>query len=77
LSKDEEDTLKIRARVIVGRNHSTGEQAALRNLNGHLHRIEIITFDQLILIAERVLSIFEAGQVPERRESNSENDIPF
>jgi hypothetical protein len=36
-----------------------GEQAALRNLNAHLHRIEVITFDQLVRIGVRVMSIFE------------------
>lgn len=28
---------------------------ALRRLNAHLHRVEIITFDQLTLIARQVL----------------------
>lgn len=58
LAKDKDDTLKIRARAIVGRSHAD-EQPALRNLNAHLHRIEIITFDQLIRIGERVMAIFE------------------
>lgn len=73
-SKDDEDTLKIRARAIVGRDASKPEQDALRNLNGHLHRIEILTFDQLIRIAERVLSIFEdeGEQI-----AGFDDDIPF
>ena len=58
LAKDGTDTLKIRARAIVGRDGNAEHQAALRNLNAHLHRIEIITYDQLIRIAERVLSMF-------------------
>jgi hypothetical protein len=33
---------------------------ALHNLNAHLHRIEITTFDQLLRIAARVIAIFEA-----------------
>jgi len=79
IAKDEEDTLKVRARAIVGRDHSPAEQAALRNLNAHLHRIEIITFDQLIRIAERVLSIFEAsGEMAKGpQEGEWEDDIPF
>lgn len=76
LAKDSVDTLKIRARAIVGRDHSHDEQAALRNLNAHLHRIEIITFDQLIRIAERVLSIFAAEGAREMDE-NDDDDIPF
>ncbi len=46
--------MKIRARAIVGRDGSEEHQAALRNFNAHLHRIEILTYDQLLKIAERV-----------------------
>jgi hypothetical protein len=60
LGKDGCDTLKIRARVIVGRDGESRHQEALRNLNAHLHRIEVLTFDQLVRIAGRVLSIFES-----------------
>ncbi|MGM8225890.1 Shedu anti-phage system protein SduA domain-containing protein [Cellvibrio sp. ARAG 10.3] len=56
--KDNEDTLKIRARVIVGRDVDEKHQKALRSLNGHLNRIEVITFDQLYRIADRVLTVF-------------------
>jgi hypothetical protein len=58
LVKDGLDTLKVRARLIIGRDGNDAMMAALRNLNGHLHRIEIITFDQLLRIADRVLSVF-------------------
>jgi hypothetical protein len=78
LAKDDVETLKIRARAIVGRDHSTGEQAALRNMNAHLHRIEIITFDQLVRIGERVISIFGAPEPPTRSELGDvdEEEIP-
>ena len=78
LAKDDADTLKIRARAIVGRDHSDGEKAALRNLNAHLHRIEVITFDQLVRIGERVMSIFESPD-PSTTASNEDfdDDIPF
>lgn len=59
LAKDKEDTLKIRARLIIGRDGNPQQQQALRNYNYHLHRIEILTFDQLLGIADRVLSVFE------------------
>lgn len=61
LSKDKCDTLKIRARIIVGRDGDEQQQGALRTLNGHLHRVEVITFDQLLRIASRVLSVFDAN----------------
>lgn len=74
LAKDSVDTLKIRARAIVGRDGDIEHQAALRNFNAHLHRIEIITYDQLIRIAERVLSMF--GVKTENADAE-EDVIPF
>ena len=76
IAKDSVDTLKIRARAIVGRDGDAGQQAALRNLNAHLHGIEIITYDQLLRIAARVLSVFEnaAAAPPEK---DTEMEIPF
>lgn len=59
LAKDGCDTLKIRSRLIIGRDGDEKQKAALRSFNGHLHRIEVLTFDQLLRIADRVLSIFE------------------
>jgi hypothetical protein len=59
LAEDKVDTLKIRARVIIGRDGEAGCQVALRNLNAHLHGVEIITYDQLLRIAARVLQVFE------------------
>ncbi|MEW5986488.1 MAG: Shedu anti-phage system protein SduA domain-containing protein [Chloroflexota bacterium] len=58
-AEDRYDPLKIRARVIIGRDGNEEHQKALRNLNAHLHRIEIITFDQLLKIGQRVLGVFE------------------
>src|SRR5260370_4380683 len=50
-----EDITKIRANIIIGQNGNTDHQKALRRLNGHLHRIEILTFDQLLQIARQVV----------------------
>lgn len=74
IAKDGTDTLKIRARIIVGRDGNKQCQAALRNLNAHLHRIEILTFDQLLKIAERVLAMFNTDAETQEEEVN---DIPF
>jgi hypothetical protein len=54
--KDQLDTNKIRAKIIVGRSGAERQLAALRSLNGHLDRIEILTFDQLLGIGRQVLS---------------------
>jgi len=79
LSKDKCDTLKIRARIIVGHDGSQNHQEALRNFNSHLHRIEVITFNQLVRIAGRVLSVFEEGALSEDSCSHKfeDDDIPF
>ena len=78
LVKDEVDTLKIRARVIVGRDGKTkGERAALRNFNSHLYRIEIITFDQLLRIVERVLSMFRDVKPTDESLDDFDPDISF
>jgi hypothetical protein len=64
ISKDTEDPLKVRARIIIGRDGPAEHTHALRNLNGHLHRIEVLTFDQLVRIASRVLDVFESESRP-------------
>ncbi|QDT20529.1 Shedu anti-phage system protein SduA domain-containing protein [Gimesia chilikensis] len=66
LAQDSFDTLKIRARIFIGRDGGSTQLEALRNFNDHLHGIEVLTFDQLIRIADRVLKIFQ-------RESFGEN----
>src|SRR5262249_37550171 len=59
LANDQEDTSKIRAKIILGRDGDKSQQQALRRFNGHLHRIEVLTFDQLLRIAQRVLDYLE------------------
>jgi hypothetical protein len=79
LSKDKCDTLKIRARIIVGSDGDRSHQEALRSFNAHLHRIEVMTFDQLVRIAGRVLSVFEGEPTSEDSccQNNEVDDIPF
>lgn len=76
IAKDNCDTLKIRARIIIGRSGDDEQKKALRNFNHHMHGIEVITFDQLVRIANKVLEVFEVkgqsliAQVPD-------HDLPF
>lgn len=75
-SKDKYDPLKIRARIILGRDGDEEHVKALRNFNHHLHGIEIITFDQLLRIADKVLSVFE--RIKEKNEQiEVDDDLPF
>jgi hypothetical protein len=75
LSKDGYETLKIRARIIIGRNGDEQQQLALRNFNSHLHGIEIFTYDQLLKISERILNIFTSKS--HDVETIDTEDIPF
>ncbi len=61
IAVDSEDTNKIRAKVVIGRDGDENQKKALRTFNGHLHRIEVLTFDQLLRIAERVISYLESS----------------
>ena len=42
LAKENEETLKVRARVIIGRDGDKAAMRALRSLNGHLNRPGIV-----------------------------------
>jgi hypothetical protein len=75
IAADGVDPLKIRARIIIGRDGDAVQSAALRSFNAHLSRIEVLTFDQLLRIAKQVLSVFrptEASAQPDTPE-----DPPF
>ena len=61
-ANDGEDVTKTRARIIIGRDGGPEQQEALRRYNGHLHRIEVLTFDGLLAIARRVVGYLETGQ---------------
>ena len=74
LSKDGFDTLKIRARIIIGRDGDVRHQMALRNINAHLHRIEVITYDQLLRIAAKVLAVFESEITEEATHEDEAGD---
>jgi len=56
LSEDGEDVNKIRAKLIIGRDGDEHQIKVVHNLNSHMHRIEIITYDQLVRIAKRALA---------------------
>jgi hypothetical protein len=63
-ARDGEDTAKIRAKIIIGRDGDADQSAALRRFNGHLHRMEVLTYDQLLRIAERVVGYLEDALHP-------------
>ncbi len=78
IAHDGDDPLKIRARAIVGRDGDPQHQAALRRFNAHLHQVEVITYDQLLRIAKRILDVFreESESISEASEIY-EGNIPF
>jgi len=71
--RDNLESSKIRAKIIIGRDGDEQQQKAIRRFNGHLHRIEIITFDQLSRVAAQVLNYLEALIPP----TLSDDGIPF
>ena len=66
---DKEDPLKIRAKIVIGRNGDQAQQEALRRFNAHLLRIEVLTFDQLLCIAEQVLKYLRKVVAPTEQAS--------
>jgi hypothetical protein len=75
-SRDGEDPFKIRARIVIGRDGDADQLLALRRLNSHLHRIEVVTFDQFRRIAARVLELFSASS-PRASDGDAADDVPF
>ncbi len=79
IASDRLDPFKIRAKIIIGRDHAEPEQLALRSYNSHLNRVEVLTFDQLLRIGKRTIDIFEAVVSEAQQTSDDEfrDDIPF
>jgi len=59
MSKDSYDVSKIRAKIFIGRDGDRQQVEALRRWNGHLYRVEVFTFDQLLRMAVRVVDTVE------------------
>lgn len=76
IASDKLDPLKIRARIIIGRDNKEGHQMALRSLNSHLHHVEIVTFDQLIRVGQRILDIFQF-EILSSPEEPCDDNVPF
>ena len=59
--EDELEVLKPRVKVVIGRSNNLNpdEKKGLRLLNASLHGIEIITFDEILTRAEKIISIYE------------------
>lgn len=56
LQRDKEKAFKTRAKLIIGSDGNEAHQEALRRLNAHLGRVEVITYDQLVRVGQRVIS---------------------
>ena len=75
LSNEELDVEKVRSKVIIGRSGDDEQIKALRRLNARTNRIEILTFDQLVSIAERMLDLL-VKQNPDIPETENIMPIP-
>ena len=80
---------KVRAKVVIGRDGDEEQIQALRSFNADQNRVEVITYDQLIRIAERILEIMadenpllvglsmEEDAPPEETQWEEIGDVPF
>jgi len=64
------DLYKLKAKVVIGHiddgaSDASAQREALRMYNSHLHDIQVITYDELVRIAEHVINcdLEECGQV--------------
>jgi hypothetical protein len=77
---EELDVEKVRAKVVIGRDGDAEQVRALRRLNARINRIEVITFDQLMKIAQRILDLLveENPLLAEEEDvrGNSEAELP-
>ncbi len=55
--------LKPRARIIIGRSNDweDDKKDALRTLNASLHYIEVLTYDNVLAMAQRMIDQYECG----------------
>ncbi len=58
---DNLEVLKPRVKVVIGRSSKLNfeEKKALRLLNSTLHGIEIITYDEILTRAEKIIAGYE------------------
>jgi hypothetical protein len=74
------DTYKLKAKVLIGHLRPnepevSEKRRALSMYNSHLHRIEVITFDQLHAIGQNVIDA-NAGESGEGG-ARPDHDVPF
>lgn len=67
---------KLRSKIIIGRDHDEAQVNALRMYNSHLHRIEVLTFDQLVRTAKRVRDHLAEVLSPIQPDDSSMDDVP-
>jgi hypothetical protein len=61
-SEDDLEVLKPRAKVVIGRSskfRDGKEKVALRTLNDTLHNIEVITYDEVVARAHRIVKSYD------------------
>jgi hypothetical protein len=61
-SEDGLDVLKPRAKIVIGRSsqfRDAKEKVALRTLNDTLHNIEVITYDEIVARAHRIVTSYD------------------
>lgn len=75
------DLYKLKAKVLIGRiaedeEDEGAKRESLRMYNSHLHRIEVIAFDELERIADNVVHA-NLGESGWNESSEASDDVPF
>jgi hypothetical protein len=84
MAQDKIDVTKVRGKLIVGRDGSKEEQEARRLYNSNQRSVEVMSFDGLIRVGERILKIMvteypelASVQIGDTNIKNIDDGIPF
>lgn len=68
---------KVRAKIVIGRDGDKRQLDALRRHNANRNRVEVLTFDQLLRVGQRILNILASENTRITASVDLDNDIPF
>lgn len=84
MAKDKIDVTKVRGKLIIGRDGVDQEQEARRLYNANQRSVEVISFDGLIRVGERILDIMvtehpelKSIEIADINAVDAVDDIPF
>lgn len=67
---------KVRAKLVIGRDHDDDQRDSLRRFNANHNKVEVFTFDQMLKVGQRILDIL-ASENQHISKATSADEIPF